>query len=124
MLYLLTHLDFGIIDTAKNIYELFGKATPAIYAAAPSLVAVALFMWLRKGSHSHLKGIAYIPLVIGLILGILGWMLMGDTVYYSMLLPGPKTEMLYKAVPIVPVVAAIAMFLMDRLGNQTTKSDL
>lgn len=124
MIYLLTHLDFGMIDTAKNLFDLFGKATPAIYAAVPSILGFVLFLWLRKGSQPHLRWIATIPLVIGLILGIFAWMLLGDTVYMAMTLPGPKTELIYRAVPIIPIVAGIAMFIMDRFVGQTAKSEL
>lgn len=111
-------------ETAQNLFQIFDRMTPMVYALVPSLLAVILFVVGKKTGKSGLKWAAFVPLAIGIILGIMGMGLLNDPLYTQLNLLGGRSEVLYRAIPIVPVVTAIALIVVDRLGAREMRSDL
>ncbi len=111
-------------ETAESLFKIFDRMTPLVYAVLPSLIAVVLFFLGKKMGKPALKWVAFIPLAIGIILGILGMGLLNDSLYVQMNLLGGRSEILYRAIPIIPVVTGIVLILIDKLRNREIKSDL
>ena len=114
----------AMVDSAMQLYEMFGKNTPLIFAVLPSMIAVGIFLGVRKSSNTIVKLLPYIPLVVGIFLGGVAYFLMADTVYMAAYPPGPRTAMIFRAVPIIPILVGIGFFVYNKMSSRTIDSNL
>jgi hypothetical protein len=111
-------------ETADTLFKIFDRMTPMVYALVPALLAVIIFFGAKRMKKPNLKWLAFIPLAIGVILGIMGMGLLNDPLYNQMNLIGTRSELIYKAIPIIPVVVGIALVVINKLGTREMYSDL
>lgn len=125
MIDILIHLLAGgpsLVSIAAELYTSIGRLTPLVFTLVPSGLALILFAVLRKSRATGVKWLPYIPLLIGVILGILGWIAISSSLFTQMQTLGTKSHIIYRAVLIAPILTAIGIFLVDRFGER--KADL
>lgn len=111
-------------ESMADLFQIFGRATPAIFAFVPTLIAIIMFVVSKRTGKTGLKWGAFVPLVIGIILGIIGYQLLSDSLFVQLNLLGSRSEMLYRAIPIIPALAGIVIFVLDRLAGREISSNL
>ncbi|MFM9872552.1 MAG: hypothetical protein ACKVQS_03685 [Fimbriimonadaceae bacterium] len=111
-------------ESIADLFQIFDRATPMIFALIPSILAVALFFFGKKKGNTVMKWMAYVPLLIGLVLGVLGLQLLNDSLFVQLNLLGSRSELLYRAVLIIPIVVGIALILFDKLAGREINSNL
>ncbi len=100
-----------------GLFQMFGRATPAVFALGPSVVALILYFGLRLLPDSRARWASFIPLIVGLLLGIRGQQLLRDVLYTSMNDFGTITTAMYWAMLIAPILTAIGLVVFDRISG-------
>jgi hypothetical protein len=123
---LIFHLlaDAPLIELASNIYNLAGRATPLLFTLLPMTVALIMWFALKKFGFDQFKWLAMIPLLAGLVVGVLGFVLLNDPLYVQFNMTGSRGQIIYRAVAIVPILTAIGLFLHDRFTGRMMDSSL
>lgn len=106
-------------------FIMFGRFTPIAFMAIPLIITFIMALIIKKSGRPHLRKFAYIPLGIGVIVGILAQKQFYDEplfIEYNSL--GSKSIILYWGIIVVPILAGIAMFLSDKLTKRSIDSDL
>lgn len=96
-----------------SFLQVFGRATPAIWAAVPAVIAVLLYLVLKRTANPNLRHLCWVPLGIGVILGIMSWGQSNDSIYMKYNQFGTVSALFMKLTLIVPIVVAAAIAFMD-----------
>ncbi|MBA4292728.1 hypothetical protein C0431_07115 [bacterium] len=113
-----------LINIASALFKSLGRLTPLAFTLIPSLIAVILYFTLRRMKATHLNWVPYLPLVIGVILGIFGWIAISSSLYVQMESIGQRSFLIYRAVLIAPILTAIGLFLLSKFGDGRMDSNL
>ena len=96
-----------------SFLQVFGRATPAIWCVLPSILGVALYLLLKRGKNPAARLVSSVPLLVGVVLGVMSWAKVNDFAYLDYNQLGPTSVLLMRATLILPILTAIALFVMD-----------
>ncbi len=102
---------------AQQLFQMFGRATPAVFAVGPSLIGVILYFGLRLLPDSRARWACFVPLVVGIVLGLVGQGLLRDVLFTAMNDFGTITTALYWGMLIVPILTGIGLVVFDRISG-------
>lgn len=107
----------AIFPNFIGLFQMFGRATPAVFALGPSVIALILYFGLRLLPDSRARWASFAPLIVGLLLGLQGQRLLRDVLYTSMNDFGTMTTALYWGMLIVPILTGIGLVVFDRISG-------
>ncbi len=107
-----------------SLFGAFGKATPLVWALLPSIVGYVLYAVFKRSDKPERRTFAYIPLGVGLIMGIMAELQARDTLYMRVAGFGPTTRLIFHGILVIPIAVALAIFLIDRRGFSRVDSNL
>jgi hypothetical protein len=99
----------------------------AAWAALPTLIGLGLYWMLSKRDPAEaaykLRFMGIIPMVAGLVMGVMLIRQISDFVYQQAYLVGPGMKILHYAVGVVPILGILGLFGLDVAGKRQPKYD-
>ncbi|QYK53825.1 MAG: hypothetical protein KF824_02770 [Fimbriimonadaceae bacterium] len=108
-----------------GFFIMFGRITPIVFIAIPLILTYILALTAKKLRRPDLRKFAYIPLLLGVVVGIAAQIqFMNEPMYLEFNDLGNKSKALFWGIIVVPILAGIAMFFSDKFSKRSIDSDL
>lgn len=92
---------------------MFGPQLMPLWIVIPGVVSAGLFYAGKYFNVRMLRLCAFIPLIIGLLVGVSGIMQLGDILYRDFNDITPKREIVHYAVAAVPFLAILGLAFIE-----------
>ena len=118
-------LNFPVTELyATPILFWFGPQGIIIWVVAPAFFAVVVYFIGRFFRIPAIKFAAAIPLLAGIIAGVMGCLDLNDPVYTSFYDVSDKRRILHFATLIMPILVGIGLFLHNFINERKVASRL
>lgn len=108
-----------------SFFVMFGRSTPIVFIVVPVILAYVIYFIAKKVRSPQMRIFAYLPLAIGVIIGILAQVqFANEPMFLSFHDFGSRSVALYWGIIVVPILAAIIMFVAGKLSRSGIDADL
>ena len=106
-------------------FVMFGRPTPIVFIILPVLLAYIITVIAKKTRNPQMRNFAYIPLAIGVVIGIFAQITFAsEPLYLDFHGLGTKSMGLYWGIIIVPIIVALIMFFAGKFSRSSIDADL
>lgn len=106
----------GLARMPLGLVETWDQPVIAVLAIGPTLVGAALYFFFLQ-RRPELKNSAYIPMALGVILGLVSWFDSTRPGVRDFGDFGRKITMMFMAMWILPIIAGVGLFVWDKFGR-------
>lgn len=106
----------GLARTPFAMVETWDQPVIIVLALAPTVIAAALYFFFLQ-RRPELKNTAYIPLLLGVILGIIAFIDASRPGVSDFGDFGRKIKILFIVMWVLPLLGGIGLFIWDRFGR-------
>lgn len=102
----------------------FGRQGALLWVVGPALLAVVLYFLGRKFNLAPLRYAAFLPLLLGLGIGIQSVSVMNDPIFSDYHDVTGRQRMIFIAVVVAPILAAVGLFVAEKSKARQVSSRL
>lgn len=112
----------------QNVLDLFNfndkRQGMIVWSFLPALLGVGLYFLLIKMDKVRFRFLSFIPLVLGLLLGIFAVMQLRDPLYVDYYWITSRSRLLYWGILVMPILTAAGLLIYDRMQMTSMDSRL